>query len=245
MKNYKLTIQYDGCAYNGWQKQGNTTNTIQERFENVLFKMCNAKIEIHASGRTDAGVHAENQIANFKCNTDMNCEEIKKYLNKYLPKDIFVKQVEEVDERFHSRLNTVSKTYEYTIATEKSNVFNRKYVYTTDSLVDVKKMIIAAELFMGKHDFKGFSSVGRTKKSTVRTINYIQIKKEDDIIKIIINGTGFLYNMVRIISGTLLEIGEEKLNTEIINEIFITKDRKKAGKTLPACGLKLMDVEYL
>ena len=245
MKNFKITIQYDGSAYNGWQKQGNTTNTIQERFENVLCRMCNSKIEIFASGRTDAGVHAENQVANFKCKTNMECEEVKKYLNKYLPKDIRVKKVEEVDERFHSRLNAVSKTYEYSIATEKPDVFSRKYVYSTDSVLDVEKMKFAADLFIGKHDFKGFSSVGRTKKSTIRTINYINIVKKDGLIKIYVNGTGFLYNMVRIISGTLLEIGEGKLDLETINEIFLEKDRKKAGKTLPACGLKLVEVNYL
>ena len=244
MKNFKITIQYDGSAYNGWQKQGNTTNTIQERFENVLYRMCNTKIEIFASGRTDAGVHAENQVANFRCKTNMDCEEVKKYLNKYLPKDILVKKVEDVDERFHSRLNSVSKTYEYLIATEKPNVFYRKYVYTTASVPNVEKMISAACLFIGRHDFKGFSSVRRTKKSTVRTINYINIKEEDGLIKIIINGTGFLYNMVRIISGTLLEIGEGYLEPEIINEIFLEKDRKKAGRTLPACGLKLTEVNY-
>ena len=244
MKNYKLTIQYDGSAYNGWQKQGNTTNTIQERFENVLFRMCDSKIEINASGRTDAGVHAENQIANFKCETNLNCEEIKKYLNKYLPKDILVKEVEEVDERFHSRLNAVSKTYEYTMATEKPNVFSRKYVYSIECVPDIEKMRAAAKILIGKHDFKGFSSVGKTKKSTERTINYIDIINENGIIKIIINGTGFLYNMVRIISGTLLEIGEGKLEPEIIEEIFKNKDRKKAGKTLPSNGLKLIEVKY-
>lgn len=244
MKNYKLLIQYDGSGYNGWQKQGNTSNTIQERFENVLFRMCNSKIEIHASGRTDAGVHAENQVANFKCDTNLNCDEIKEYLNKYLPKDILVKEIEEVNERFHSRLNAVSKTYEYSIAIEKPNVFNRKYVYETNVVPNTNVMQTAAEFLIGKHDFKGFSSVGRTKKSTVRTINYINIKNENGVIKITVNGTGFLYNMIRIISGTLLEIGMGNLEPEIINEILSEKDRKKAGKTLPACGLKLIEVKY-
>lgn len=244
MKNYKLLIQYDGSGYNGWQKQGNTSNTIQERFENVLFRMCNSKIEIHASGRTDAGVHAENQVANFKCDTNLNCDEIKEYLNKYLPKDILVKEIEEVNERFHSRLNAVSKTYEYSIAIEKPNVFNRKYVYETNVVPNTNVMQTAAEFLIGKHDFKGFSSVGRTKKSTVRTINYINIKNENGVIKITVNGTGFLYNMIRIISGTLLEIGMGNLEPEVINEILSEKDRRKAGKTLPACGLKLIEVKY-
>lgn len=244
MKNYKITISYDGSRYNGWQRQGNTKNTIQERFENVLFRMCGKEIEIFASGRTDSGVHAESQTANFKCHTDMNCIEIMNYLNHYLPEDILVKSVEEADERFHSRLNAVSKTYEYTIAVTKPDVFVRKYVFVADKMPDVIKMRQAAELLLGKHDFKGFSSIGRTKKSTLRTINSIEIVQKEGIIKIRINGNGFLYNMVRIIAGTLLEIGTGELNKEVINEVFIEKNRVKAGATLPACGLKLIEVFY-
>ena len=126
MKNYKITVSYDGTKYNGWQKQGNTQNTIQEKFENVISKMCGEPTEIFASGRTDRGVHAEGQIANFKCSTDLNCQEIKDYLNRYLPEDILVKSVEEAHLRFHSRLNAVSKTYEYKIATELFFIFSRK-----------------------------------------------------------------------------------------------------------------------
>lgn len=244
MKNYKITVSYDGSRYNGWQRQGNTKNTIQEKFENVLSKMCGRETEIFASGRTDAGVHAESQTANFKCSTDKNCIEIKDYLNHYLPEDILVKSVEEADERFHSRLNAVSKTYEYTIAVTKPDVFIRKYVFVTDKTPDVIKMRQAAELLLGKHDFKGFSSVGKTKKSTVRTINFIEIIQKEEIIKIRINGNGFLYNMVRIIAGTLLEIGTGELNKEVINEIFIETSRERAGATLPACGLKLIEVFY-
>ena len=173
MKNYRITAQYDGTKYNGWQRQGNTQNTIQERFENVLSRMCGRDIEIFASGRTDAGVHAEEQTANFKCETSMSCAEIKEYLNHYLPEDILVISVVEAEERFHSRLNVASKTYEYTIATEKPDVFIRKYVYKTDTKPDIVKMRKAAELLLGTHDFKGFSSLGNTKKSTVRTINTI------------------------------------------------------------------------
>lgn len=244
MKNYKITVQYDGTRYNGWQKQGNTKNTIQERFENVLFKMCGKEAEIFASGRTDAGVHAESQTANFKCETDMTCEQIMDYLNRYLPEDIVVTSVTEEQERFHSRLNAVSKTYEYRIAVKKPDVFIRKYVFATDKNPDIEKMRSAANMLIGKHDFKGFSSVGKTKKSTVRTINSIEIISENGIIKIRINGNGFLYNMVRIISGTLLEIGTGKVDEKVINEIFEYKIREKAGPTLPACGLKLIEVFY-
>lgn len=244
MKNYKITVQYDGTKYNGWQRQGNTKNTIQERFENVLSRMCGCNVEIFASGRTDAGVHADEQTANFKCDTLMDEVQIKDYLNRYLPEDVRVTSLEAVDERFHSRLNAKSKTYEYTIATEKPDVFERKYVFFADQKPDADKMRNAAEKLVGKHDFKGFSSVGRTKKSTVRTVNFIEIEEKDGLIKIRINGDGFLYNMVRIISGTLYDIGCGALDEGVIGEIFANKVREKAGVTLPARGLRLVKVYY-
>ncbi len=244
MKNYKITVQYDGSKYNGWQRQGNTGNTIQEKFENVLSLMCGRNIEIFASGRTDSGVHAKGQVANFKCETDLSLNEIKDYLNRYLPEDILVTSISEADERFHSRLNVVSKTYEYKIATEKPDVFIRKYVFKTDKKPDVEKMRSASELLLGRHDFKGFSSVKKTKKSTERTINFIDITESGGIITIKINGSGFLYNLVRIISGTLLQIGTGELETSVINEVFEEKNREKAGVTLPACGLTLVEVFY-
>lgn len=244
MHNYKITIQYDGSRYNGWQRQGNTKNTIQERFENVLSRMCGKDIEIFASGRTDAGVHADEQTANFKCDVQMDELQIQEYLNRYLPEDIRVTSIEMVDMRFHSRLNAVSKTYEYTIATQKPDVFIRKYVFFADKEPDVQRMKKAAKSFIGKHDFKGFSSVGRTKKSTVRTVNFIEIEDSDDLIKIRINGDGFLYNMVRIISGTLYNIGNGELDEGVIEEIFEHKIREKAGVTLPASGLRLVKVFY-
>lgn len=244
MKNYKITVSYDGTKYNGWQRQGNTQNTIQEKFENVISKMCGVSTEIFASGRTDRGVHAEGQTANFKCSTDLSCQEIKDYLNHYLPEDILVKTVEEAQLRFHSRLNAVSKTYEYKIATEKPDVFIRKYVFATDRKFDIEAMKKGAVKLLGTHDFKGFSSLGKTKKSTVRTINSISIEEKNGIISIKINGNGFLYNMVRIVVGTLLDIGEGKLPLRVIDEIFEEKSREKAGATLPACGLRLVEVFY-
>lgn len=244
MKNYKIVVQYDGSKYNGWQRQGNTKNTIQERFENVLFEMCSVKTEIFASGRTDAGVHAESQVANFKCDVTMPPDEIADYLNKYLPQDIRVTNIQEVNERFHSRLNAVSKTYEYKIATAKPDVFIRKYVYLSDKLPDIDIMKKAADEICGTHDFKGFSSMGRSKKSTIRTVNSIDITEENEIITITVNGTGFLYNMVRIIAGTLFEIGIGDKDISAIQKVFETKERQYAGATLPACGLKLMEVSY-
>ena len=244
MYNYKLTVQYDGTAYKGWQKQGNTANTIQAKFENVLSRMCGEDVEIFASGRTDAGVHALGQVANFKCKTHFECGEIMDYLNRYLPEDIAVTAVEEAGIRFHSRLNAVSKTYEYSIATSKPDVFIRKYVYTASQIPDVQKMREASKKFLGTHDFKGFSSLGKTKKSTIRTINHINVEEDNGIIRITINGNGFLYNMVRIISGTLWDIGTGKLGMEAIDEVFAEGIREKAGITLPACGLKLVQVFY-
>jgi len=244
MKNFKLTVSYDGTRYNGWQKQGNTKNTIQERFENILQKMCDANIEVYASGRTDAGVHALGQVINFKCETYKNADEVKEYINRYLPDDILVLKAEEADERFHSRLCAKSKTYEYTIVTEKPDVFIRKYVYRIEGSPDISKMRKAAEKICGTHDFKGFSSLGKTKKSTVREVNFINIEHNGSTIRIIINANGFLYNMVRIICGTLLEIGTGELDENIIHEIFSCNIREKAGKTLPACGLKLTEVFY-
>ncbi len=244
MKNYKMTVQYDGTRYHGWQRQGNTSNTIQEKFESVLAQMCGRNIEIFASGRTDTGVHAMAQVTNFKCDTNLSCGEIKRYLNRYLPQDICVISLEEAEERFHSRLHAVSKTYRYRIAVEKPDVFIRKYVYGIDRIPDVEKMRQAAELLLGKHDFKGFSSVGKTKKSTERTIYQLSVTQEDEMLSIEICGSGFLHHMVRIIAGTLLEIGLGEKEPSVIEEIFLTKNREKAGKTLPACGLCLMDVNY-
>lgn len=244
MKNYKITVQYDGTRYNGWQRQGNTKNTIQEKFENVLSIMCDSQVDIFASGRTDAGVHALCQVANFKCTTDMIDGEILDYLNNYLPEDIRVLTLEEAPERFHSRLKAKSKTYEYDIAYTKPDVFSRKYVWHAPVRPDVDKMRQAAKWLEGTHDFIGFSSLGKTKKSTVRTINSIKITDENGVIRIVINGNGFLHNAVRIIAGTLYEIGIGKLNEDVIYVIFETQIRENAGATLPAKGLKLVNVEY-
>ncbi len=244
MYNYKMIIQYDGSRYNGWQRQGNVNQTIQQRFENVLSIMCDEKIEIFASGRTDAGVHAMGQVANFKCRTEFACEEILSYVNRYLPEDIKVITVEQVDERFHSRLCATSKTYEYTLATEKPDVFVRKYVYHTYQKPDARRMECAAEKLIGTHDFHGFSSLGKTKKSTVRTINSIEISEKNGMIKIKVNGNGFLYNMMRILAGTLYEIGIGEKSVNVIDDILRAKDRQYAGATLPACGLTLLEVFY-
>lgn len=245
MNNYKIIIQYEGTRYKGWQKQGNTSNTIQEKFENILYKMTGKRVEINSSGRTDAGVHAKGQCANFKSDTNMSDEEILKYLNHYLPEDIAVLEIEKVSERFHARLSAKAKTYEYNISVgKKTDVFKRRTVYSIEKELDIEKMRKASKKFLGEHDFIGFSSLKKTKKSTIRNIYSIEIKKEDDIIKFTINGNGFLYNMVRIIVGTLVEIGAGDRDIKSIDEIFKTKVRENSGITMPAKGLTLSEVFY-
>lgn len=244
-RNIKLTISYDGTKYNGWQKQGNTDNTIQEKLEVLLGKMTGEEIEIHGSGRTDAGVHAKKQVANFHTNSVLSCEEMLEYINEYLPKDIAVHTVEEVEERFHSRLWAEKKTYEYRIINSKiSDVFNRKYSLQIAETLDVEKMREAAKLLLGTHDFIGFSSNKRMKKSTVRTLFQIDITESNDIITISYCGDGFLYNMVRILTGTLIEIGLGKRKMESIPLIFEEGKRANAGYTAPARGLFLSNVVY-
>jgi len=244
MKNFRLTVEYDGSRYSGWQRQGNTKNTIQYKFEEILFKMLGTKTEIFASGRTDSGVHAKGQVFNFKCETSLNETEIIRYINRYLPEDIRVLSVENVPLRFHSRLNVRSKTYRYRMYFgEKCSVFDRKYVTLIDEMPDVGLMRKGAEKLIGLHDFKGLSTKS-TKKSTQREIYKIDIIQNNGYIDILVSGNGFLYNMVRIIVGTLYELGTGKRNLESIDEILDKCDRSFAGITMPPQGLCLMNVEY-
>ncbi len=244
MKNYKIIVSYDGTRYSGWQKQGNTDNTIQGKLENILSKMVGEKVEVFGSGRTDAGAHAKYQVANFKLDTDKSKKEILTYLNEYLPNDIAVNSIEQVDMRFHSRLNAKTKTYLYRINTTGiPNVFEKNFVFNTKTNLDLEKMRKASKEFIGEYDFLPFCSNKKSKKSTVRKIYSISIIEEDNEIKIYIKGNGFLYNMVRIIVGTLFEIGQGKRENNI-QEIFEGKERINAGITMPACGLCLIDVEY-
>lgn len=244
MKNYKIILSYDGTKYSGWQKQGNTDNTIQGKLENILSKMIGQKVEVFGSGRTDAGAHAKYQVANFKVDTNKNEEQILQYLNEYLPNDIAVNSIEKVDNRFHSRLNAKSKTYLYRInVTGIPNVFEKNFVFNTKTNINVEKMREASKSFIGEYDFFPFCSNKKSKKSTIRKIYSIDIIEENKEIKIYIKGNGFLYNMVRIIVGTLFEIGQGKRENNI-KEIFESKKRTNAGITMPACGLCLIDVQY-
>lgn len=244
MKNYKVIVSYDGTKYSGWQKQGNTNNTIQGKLESILSKLVNEKVEVFGSGRTDAGAHAKYQVANFKIDIDKTKEEILEYINNYLPNDIAINSIEEVDMRFHSRLNAKTKTYLYRINISGiSNVFEKNFVFNIKANVNLEKMREASKSFIGENDFLPFCNTKKSKKSTVRKIYSIDILEENGEIKIYIKGNGFLYNMVRIIVGTLFEIGQGKRENNI-KEIFESKERANAGITMPSCGLCLIDVEY-
>ena len=243
--NYKLILQYDGTKLNGWQKQGNTDNTIQGKLEAILERMYGQYVEIHGSGRTDAGVHALEQVANFHAPETFSTEEIKKTLNEYLSKDIRVLSAEKADERFHARLTARAKTYEYRIDNgEIANVFQRKYVMREEAPLDLTAMREAAGHLIGTHDFKTFCANKKMKKSTVRTIYSINIQEKEGIVSIQYRGNGFLYNMVRILTGTLIEVGRGKLKQEEMQSILEAQDRGAAGFTAPAQGLYLVEVEY-
>lgn len=245
MKNYLLCIEYDGSKYSGWQRQGNTDNTIESKIGECLRLMCGCEeIELHGSGRTDAGVHAKGQMANVKLDTYYEPEDIKGYLNRYLPSDIRVLSVKEVDDRFHARLNAVGKTYVYTIDNgDKANVFYRKYSWHIEEKLDVNKMQEIACFLMGKHDFRSFSDM-KTKKSSVRTIESINISQESDIINIEFTADGFLYHMVRKLTGALVEAGAGRLTVGEIQEILEKKDKQAFKIMAPANGLCLRDVKY-
>ena len=245
MTNYKLTIQYVGTRYDGWQRQGNTDNTIQGKLETLLSRLFGFPVEIIGSGRTDAGAHAFGQVANFHVPVDMSTQEILEYMNQYLPKDIAVSSGEKVDDRFHSRFNVKRKTYQYRIWNSYiSNVFEKNFVYEVTDTLDVDRMKEAALYLIGEHDFKAFCSNKRMKKSTVRTIYEINIEELEPEIRITITGNGFLYNMVRIIVGTLLEIGMGEKKPSDVPAMLAGKDRRTTGYTVPPSGLMLMEVEY-
>ena len=245
MRNIKLTIEYDGKEFNGWQKQPNKLN-IQGTIENAIKEITSEDIELNASGRTDAGVHAFGQVANFKTNSTIPVEKIPIALNTKLKKSIRIVNAEEVDERFHSRLSCKRKTYRYVISQGacESAIYRNLETYIPNYL-DVEKMKEAAKYLEGEHDFKSFRASGTSSKSSVRTIYKADVYKPDNRhIYIELTGNGFLYNMVRIIAGTLVEVGLKKIKPSEIKNIIEQKDRTKAGKTLPARGLYLMKVEY-
>lgn len=246
-RNIKMVLEYDGSRYYGWQRLGDDSNnnTIQGKLEEVLSHMTGEETAVNGSGRTDAGVHALGQVANFHTDSEMSCDEIRVYLTSYLPKDIGVRSVDEVPERFHSRLTATAKTYLYRIAKpECPSVFDRKYTWQFPEALNLEDMKKAAAYLVGRHDFKGFSSVKKTKKSTVREIYSIEITELDREIQIHIRGNGFLYNMVRIISGTLVDVGRGWRTPESVLDVLASADRSDAGITAPPQGLFLESVEY-
>ncbi|WP_034553183.1 tRNA pseudouridine(38-40) synthase TruA [Carnobacterium funditum] len=245
MKNIKLTIEYDGGRYLGWQRLGDSDKTIQGKIENVLSELAETKIEIVGSGRTDAGTHAKGQVANFKTTSNMDFLAMQDYLNRYLPRDIIVKELEEVPERFHARYNAVRKKYSYYVWNNVvPSAFERNYSYYYPGQLNVDKMNEACRKLVGTHDFIGFSSLKKTKKSTVRTIDEITIHREGELLHFTFIGDGFLYKMVRIIMGTLLEIGAGMTEPEYIDAIFESGIRSDAGMTVPSHGLFLDEVCY-
>ncbi|MCR5742794.1 MAG: tRNA pseudouridine(38-40) synthase TruA [Lachnospiraceae bacterium] len=243
-KNYKMTICYDGTRYYGWEHQPDR-DTIQGKLENVLKGMTGSEIEVTGAGRTDAGVHAREMVANFHLDTRRSPEQIRDYFNRYLPEDIAVLEVREAAEQFHARYKAVGKTYRYTCYDGPVKpVFDRKYVNVLDFSPDIEAMRQAAAYLTGKHDYKSFCGNSRFKKSSVRVVDAITIDKKRGYIYMTFHGTGFLQNMVRILVGTLLEVGKGSYPPEHVKEILEALDRSVAGPTAPACGLCLMKVDY-
>ena len=244
MRNVRLDICYDGTKYKGFQRLPGNQLTIQGKLEQTLSRLLEEPIEISASGRTDAGTHAMGQVVSFRCNSSMPCEQILEGLRQYLPEDIGVHICKNVSPRFHARLNAKTKTYKYRLWNGQNPcVFERKYVYVDRAKYDVSLMRRAAELYLGTHDFSAFCANKHMKKSTVRTIESFDVELKGDEIVFTVTGNGFLQHMVRIMVGTLLEVGCGKRDMNDISELF-GKERSEAGPAVPACGLCLMEVLY-
>lgn len=243
-KNYKITLTYDGTGYAGWQRQGNTNFTIQGILERLIGSYLGEEIEIHGSGRTDKGVHALCQTANFTTGRNIDKNRFYHYMKIGLPADIRMTDIAEADPGFHSRYSAKAKWYEYRIGLNGGSVFSRKYEYCPDGVLDLKQMKKAAGYLLGCHNFTGFSAKDNSGKSKNREIYRIDFTQEENSLKILFYGNGFLYRMVRILSGTLIEVGMNRMKPEQVKEILLEKDRSKAGFTAPACGLFLIGAEY-
>ena len=244
MRNIRLDICYEGTRYRGWQRLGNSDNTIQGKLEQALSRILTEEIEVSASGRTDAGTHARMQTVSFHCASQMPCDEILESLRRYLPEDIGVYSCRNVSPRFHARLNVKEKTYCYRLwNSEAPCVFDRRFVYRDSRPVDLEKMQMAASAFVGQHDFSAFCANTKMKKSTVRHISQFSVEQVGNEIRFTVTGNGFLHHMVRIMVGTLLEIGRGEREVDSIPALF-GEDRADAGELVPACGLCLMEVIY-
>ncbi len=244
MRNLRLDICYDGTRYKGWQRLPGSDQTIQGKLETTLSRLLGEQVTVSGSGRTDAGTHAKGQVVNFHCNSTMPCEEILAGLRQYLPEDIGVYGCKNVSQRFHARLNAKTKTYCYRLWNgDAPCVFDRKYVYADTMELDVDKMRLAAKQYIGTHDFSAFCGNKNMKKSTVRTIFHFDIFPVENEIRFVVTGNGFLQHMVRIMVGTLIEVGQGIRDPESIASLF-GKARAEAGPAMPACGLCLMEVSY-
>ena len=244
MRNLRLDICYDGTRYRGWQRLPGKDDTIQGKLETVLSRILEENIEISGSGRTDAGVHARGQVANFHCESRMSAEEILRDLRRYLPEDIGVYSCKDCSERFHARLNAKEKTYQYRIwNSDAPCVFERRFVTVLPEMLDVQAMERAAAQLLGEHDFSAFCGNPKFKKSTVRFIRSIEIERFAEELRISVTGNGFLHNMVRILVGTLIEVGRGERDADSIPELFGGR-RAQAGFLAPAQGLCLQEVYY-
>ena len=243
-QNYKLTLAYDGTRFYGWERQPGR-DTIQGKLESVLSELTGRPVDVIGAGRTDAGVHARAMTASVVLDTDRTPEEIRDYLNRYLPDAIAVREVKPCAARFHARYNALGKTYRYTCFDGPVKpVFDRRYVTMLDYVPDVERMRSAAAYLQGEHDFASFCGNPYMKKSTVRMVDAIEIERRSDRVIFTLHGSGFLQNMVRILVGTLLEVGRGYWEPEHMAEILAAKDRKQAGPTAPPEGLCLMKVDY-
>ena len=244
MRNIRLDLCYDGTRYNGWQRQTSHDNTIQGKLETALSRILGEPIEISASGRTDTGVHARGQVANFHTDSAMSCAELLAELRKYLPEDIGIYSCREVSPRFHARLNALEKTYQYRLwNSDQPCVFDRRFVAVMEEELDVQLMQEAAQLLLGTHDFSAFCANKKMKKSTVRTIKSFTVQRVGEEIRFTVTGNGFLHNMVRILVGTLVEVGRGEREMDSIPALFGGK-REDAGFLAPGKGLCLMEVRY-
>lgn len=244
MKNIKLIIEFDGSNFCGWQRQPKG-RTVQKVIETAIFKATGENIMINGSSRTDAGVHAKEMVANFCTNSTIPGDKFREAINTRLPEDVSIIKSEEVDKAFHARYSSKGKTYSYTIVNRYERLsLGRQYLYHCRYKLDVHEMRKACKYFIGSHDFRAFMSPGSSIKTTTRTIQELYIEQNRDIIKIIVSADGFLYNMVRIIIGTLIKVGTGKLKAEEIENIIIEGNRKKSGMCVPPNGLILEKVFY-
>lgn len=247
-RNLKITLEYDGTHYCGWQVQKGSVflkASIQSTLEKALRKILQEKIRLIGSGRTDAGVHALGQVANFKTKSNMPLDKLQRALNGNLPDDITISKIEEVNPKFHSRFNAKSKVYRYTILNRRyPSALLRNRVYFCRYPLDIKVMRRQAKVLLGRHNFRSFQAADKKESNPVRTIKQLNIKKQGDLIYIDIEADGFLYNMVRNIVGTLIEIGRGKFPKGVLRKILAAKNRKVAGPTAPSCGLCLVEVRY-